>query len=394
MSHSSHIDSDAEDKTVWILGAGFSAPLGGPMLGQLLSLGLIDRLWSGTDGTFRPDRDAHATIAYRLYHYGRAYKDGWPRDDPGHRGVDLWGDAEAFIDYLDTAAVRPDGAAARFLKITARSLQHPFPHIDKPEDFDGLRFAAKRIVAATCCSFLRQADPKSERWQPFREWFTSLAGNDVVLSFNYDRVLETLRDHYREQAIERLEIVDSRMIERWSSISIAKALKLHGSVDWSREERKDAGTWFQATDDPERALAVGVEHELGIATPGPTKLNLTKEMEPFWKRARTELSSARRVIFVGYRFPPTDASARAEIIGALQRNENEDLDLHVVLGPDDTADVKRLCGLLEFAMRRAGRGPKGYDHKHRYELYRHPLYSQDFLSLYGRGLVRPEDGWV
>lgn len=128
---------------------------------------------------------------------------------------------------------------------------------------------------------------------------------------------------------------------------------------------------------------------MGIATPGPTKQRTTQELEPFWARAKSELTEARSVVFVGYRFPPSDAQARAEVLGALQASSARKLDLSIVLGVEGNADVHRLKALLEATMRTAQRTLSPSPNRS-YRIHQYPLYSQDFLGLYDSVLsLRP-----
>lgn len=102
---------------VWILGAGFSRPLGGPLLGKLLSpeserdlhirYSKMPQLWT-----------PQANAARWLYRYGR--------NEPAPvgagsfiKGENLWEDAEQYLDYLDTAAEKGAGSPAcdRLLEI-------------------------------------------------------------------------------------------------------------------------------------------------------------------------------------------------------------------------------------------------------------------------------------
>ncbi|MBK7582517.1 MAG: transposase [Myxococcales bacterium] len=66
-------------------------------------------------------------------------------------------------------------------------------------------------------------------------------------------------------------------------------------------------------------------------------------------RSRTRANQARdgvrdlSIVFVGYRFPPTDAQARSELLGAIMKNVQRHIDLHIVLGPTRN-DVHALKG--------------------------------------------------
>lgn len=106
--------------------------------------------------------------------------------------------------------------------------------------------------------------------------------------------------------------------------------------------------------------------ELVIATPGTGKQQLAAELENLWSVACSRLRKASAVVFLGYRFPPTDAMAREGLLGA--RPEGN-VPLHIVLGENVAhPDAARLRGLLEFARPRAWVRP-------------HALRAEDFLSL-------------
>src|SRR5262249_53884746 len=108
---------------VWILGAGFSKPVGGPLLGNLLSpeaerlieLAYPPKLWPELFGD-------HAKTARHLYWYGfrpsegkEELRDRWPYAC----SENLWLDAEQYLDYLDTAATFECPARDRLSTIVA-----------------------------------------------------------------------------------------------------------------------------------------------------------------------------------------------------------------------------------------------------------------------------------
>ena len=103
-------------RTVWILGAGFSRPLGGPLLPDLLSPETPENLAAvyGSDQPHLLNTFATQT-AHWLYNYGTRFRygrlSGWSGD-----GASLWRDAEEYLDYLDLAAQNTLGKAANRLK--------------------------------------------------------------------------------------------------------------------------------------------------------------------------------------------------------------------------------------------------------------------------------------
>lgn len=137
---------------------------------------------------------------------------------------------------------------------------------------------------------------------------------------------------------------------------------------------------------------------MAIAGPGPSKQELSGGVfKDQWEQAISVLEFATAVVFVGYRFPPTDAEARQRLLGALRNNAREKhLPVHVVLGPrtgDD--DPRRLTGLIEHAMagKRIRRPWRLVDQSgaRSYDISLQPLWAQDFFSVVEReSILRPE----
>jgi hypothetical protein len=111
------------------------------------------------------------------------------------------------------------------------------------------------------------------------------------------------------------------------------------------------------------------DNELAIAPPGPSKATTCAQcFDPLWLKAEERLRQAHAVVFMGYRFPETDAEARTRLLTSL--SEAQSPVRHVVLGPDvKSPEVRRLESLLAWTDKEAA--------------YRvHPLYTQDFMSVF------------
>ncbi len=149
-----------ERRIVWVIGAGFSKPLGGPLLA-----GLFSRTSIGDLDTRYPNfvalRDEHAKRVRWLYDYGSGLAVSYQKADEDGRaqGENLWTNAEDFVDYLDTAA-EPTGKDERGNEIARPHfdrLAKVFENYHSPPvpQFDDLRTAARRLIAAECCGFLK-----------------------------------------------------------------------------------------------------------------------------------------------------------------------------------------------------------------------------------------------
>jgi hypothetical protein len=388
-----------QGKVVWILGAGFSAGLGGPLLPSLLSRTLQQDI-----AVRYPDRaanpggrswgDLHTRAANNvrsLYEYGLSDPRLRSPDCQQHHQESLWAHAEEFLDYVDTAAEQVASQDANSDKCRATRLTEILSNkLQAKVSPSAIRAAARRLIAAECCAFLEDFSPGSERVLPYMRWIKHLiAPGDTIVSFNYDRLVEILD-----------AANGARVVHTWlpntddaDEPGVATLLKLHGSVDWKKDPRG-----YIRKDDPRFAM-FGGDRELAIATPGPGKLSESSQtFRGLWTRAGQELSTADAIVFIGYRFPETDAHARGELLQKIGANtvdagtgERKLLPIHVVLGnsTDSERHSARLSSLLEFVCRAAGRvttsaGGAPTVSCPYFSISRHPLFAQDFLSVVRR----------
>src|SRR5688500_11254018 len=130
-------------KVVWVLGAGFSKSLGGPLLGDLLSPKSWPELKSRyervlavggqlpADLTERQAQEhgrfldsSEVRTIYEIFAYGTANFFEWRstlnQDRGNDGGLRIWTDAEHFLEQLDSVAVSPS-AKATILNIRARA---------------------------------------------------------------------------------------------------------------------------------------------------------------------------------------------------------------------------------------------------------------------------------
>jgi hypothetical protein len=364
----------SEARIVWILGAGASVGLGGPTLNSLLSLASDRDLRARYEGTAPGLFGPTAFMARRLYHHGRRFPEGQVHpDDRGKPGELLWKHAEDYLDYLDTAAEKPDGVFARRLRLTLERLA-PLVGPDKPPlSANELRDAARRLVAAECCGFLEDADVTSERWASYVRWAGSLGRLDTLITFNYDRVIETIPG-------TRIKVIlpDTDDLSQAVASDCCPMLKLHGSVDWRMD-----GNRVTRSDNRTFALTCA-DGELAVATPGPAKAKHANHqgVAKLWDAAGGRIEDADILVFVGYRIPHSDGLARERLLRAITISQEltdpgNRLSVHIVLGTDLQA-AERLESLLTFTA-------PSFGHKGQPALiHRHPLYAEDFFGVVHR----------
>jgi hypothetical protein len=348
-------------KVVWILGSGFSKGLGGPLLYDLLTpKGLIET-------TDQYPNLPKRQIVYDLFQkYGPA-------------GAKYWAHAEEFLDFVDAAIEDPSSKRRKFLErlVVGMGLGEATPSV---EDFRTLAILA---VAAECSTFVDRGSVESEAWEPYVNWAVKRRPNDSVLTFNYDQVLEKLGTaqyvgHLSERTVVRPGVA-SGIAEQNCPI-----YKLHGSTTWG----VDRTGGFNAFDTNQFVSLKGDPGNIFrnlIATPGATKLSHCEGLlRPLWDKAVAKLMKADFIVFMGYRFPPSDSFSRRIILGAIGQNAQPYLRIHTVLGPSIHADATvRLVSMLRHVLEGEGRfvRPPGTKGVGIYDIVPQPLYVEDFLSV-------------
>ncbi len=368
---------------VWILGSGFSKPLGGPTLADVFSGWRLEQA-----GLLLPELDG-ASVAERVERL-------FGTDDDRAAGRRPWANAEELLDVVDAAADDPDPEHKMVLAIIKHLGESP----GSDEWFEQLHRDCRRVLAAVCHAFLEGAKPDvMERWEPYREWISQLQPQDTVLTFNYDLVIERLLEKYPKfDASDRARVLLPSEINEAGAPNdqtpMANVLKLHGSVDW-----RMGGRGAVSRVDVKEALSPG--RIVGIASPGMTKASLVQApFEPLWRMAVLELGSADVIVFVGYRFPETDAIAKRRLLNAIKnRRSRTPLAIHAVLGPNKHHPaLARLEGMLEWALKRGfefvGSGPP-YDQfsgtATPARLFVQPMYAEDFMAVFDRAELELPD---
>lgn len=360
-----------EEKVVWLLGAGFSKPLGGPLLEELFSprfVAIAQGLLEQQEG----QEVARVAAAYRIL----------KRDQ-------LVENAEDFLNVVDTAADGEHPQSEQCRSIIRYLMEQTITFLGREHKFTfptrhALSSSAKLQIACSCESFV-PTEPRGEtvpeHWKPYSRWADELiAPQDTIITFNYDRSVEWIRG---ERRVCTLLPSNEHGLARQEELGRdqPKLLKLHGSVDWSKDRagatRKPPGDlrkWFKQPLAPE-SLAIGV--------PGPGKGSLSTSLfQPLWDRAEDAISNANAVVIVGYRMPDSDGNAMAMLSNALRKaGARFSTRVHLVLGPrTESEDMTRIKGYLRSLV-----GEKN--------LHVRPAYAEGFFStLAGRFTLFPSRG--
>jgi hypothetical protein len=163
---------------------------------------------------------------------------------------------------------------------------------------------------------LLRAAHGTETCEYHRELLTKLYLQDVVLSFNYDLVVERAM-----KALPRFNSVPfgdwlygfSNRPKKWLGPTV---YKMHGSFNWKMPEEKGAGFAVRTRGWPELEGASGFTRFKKLGTSYPIFLPFWDkqiEADPWkeiWLHALNKLASCDSVIVWGYSLPPTDVKAQ------------------------------------------------------------------------------------
>lgn len=368
-------------KRVWILGAGFSYPLGAPLFGGLFSnaytiLSDSARMrFNDKNGEDNRRRRFFRAVASHVYRQGAK--------------SDFWGDPEQFLqrccDALDIGKEsvfwdwlwNKGSEGVEFVGLSEDPMIDAFQNKvrkDQPDFYlSSMLDSAREEVAVEVSTFLMGERFEGERWLPYKEWLKGLTGFDTILTFNYDQAIEMLWGEIRPFALNCPKPgTDGVRAERHRPT----IFKLHGSAGWKVKKSEAHGGVIDLAqtevEDCDELLDFlnDFSYRPFIFTPGPEKHGLSSQGS-YWNVAMNELREAEEIHVIGYRFPDTDTFAQQQLLDAMADNSTC-FWVNIVLGPDVNNPQARRCARLI--------GSRGL------EARTLELYSQDYLIPAVKGL--------
>jgi hypothetical protein len=154
---------------------------------------------------------------------------------------------------------------------------------------------------------------------------------EVLISFNYDLVLETafrLFDVNIDYCLPNAKY-DQSVQPSEGAIQLAK---LHGFINWSSPI--SASDPINVVDNPSR-LIEGEGFPL-LLPPTWNKGSLMNTIEAVWSKATEALKSASRIVMIGYSMPSGDAHFKYLLSAGLR--ENRSLRSFVIINPADLSE--------------------------------------------------------
>lgn len=352
-------------KHVYILGAGFSMPLGGPSFNQLVSKTeerkVIETLGDfelGNEGQFFREMDEVLTSLWKAI---------------GKHGPVNLEELLEIVDYADQVS------QVDLRRVIVDGLNFCCGHSERKwrdRDMRNVGRIIRHRIAISTTLFHEQVPETSERWMPYKKWFSSLTTDDTIITFNYDSVVERAAKlsgrPYYENSCTPLALTDPRDGK-------PSLLKLHGSSDWyfvGDVSNKTIGDIVVGRCDWREYFRQ--EMNIMIGTPGLAKPTMSAGVfRPLWEKAEMAIQQADIVSLVGYSIPATDNLAKALIEDNLAAATNLKA-VNVVLGPSaGTPLAFRVTEILTQAC--AGLPKAPYTQSRVKTWYR---YSQDFIHRY------------
>ena len=381
---------EPRDRNVYLLGAGFSAAAGAPLIHNFLdcSRAFLDAPFGFVGDFNAAQREPFETVfKYKQDMSRAAYKVKIDLDnieelfglveissrlDPGHQKIR---DSIAMMIARTLDWATRDVARRRKIRIgsfpDAALWFHQFGL--SPESFDVDKTAAGDFIDMDAYTYFAALiagifdDPSQRKFR-----------SDSVITFNYDLVLDYAL--YQVNVAPDYHLPSPVEDPHWKPPSqTCSVLKLHGSINWgvcnecrtqlriAYRQPSRSPLWYPPQCCPQCRSMEQFFQPL-LVPPSWDKSGHRDILTPVWAKAVEELKAAKRICVIGYSMPKTDAFFRYLLTLALAENERlSDLivvDLaRAVVGPtqQEVALETRWKELLEpmFVQRRFRFHPEG-----------------------------------
>ncbi len=309
------------DRNVYILGSGFSAEAGLPVIKDFMNRMRDAAAWLEAQGDRKKEFEAiERVLAFRLRAAAAAYRVPLNVENI----EELFSLASASGDTkLSEDVTTAIAATLDFCREEGRARLKPV-HVDRLGDSDWAKPQKWEIRNTHPQPVIRvYACPRYEFYVGLMSGYFSQDSpgrRDTIISFNYDTLVE--------DALWGLGLpfryADSEMVEWQHPFDAAEVgretipvLKLHGSVNLAAEMLKDIGIQMLAY----RTYADlrTKNHNPFLVAPTWQK-SLTGYLSAVWTEAVAALRTATRVVVMGYSVPETDQHFRYLLAAGLQEN--------------------------------------------------------------------------
>ena len=328
------------DHNVYVVGAGFSADRGLPVLANFMLVMRDAHPWLMTNGRKSEALSIQTVLEYRLKAASAGYR----------VRIEL----ENIEELFSLAAASRDDLTPDIRTAIAATLD--YCQKTNPEArtyFDVATDTLPTVGNITAGSFnpsrgnvIRLSMPTYEHYVGgLTGWFGSgiVVGKNTFISFNYDTLVEESLSGlgidftygFKPNSVDLDPSLSSLRQREGASI---KVLKLHGSNNWAREDAEKKLRLFGSYD------AVRSKNWSPELVPPTWRKVFGNELNDVWSEALTAIESATRVIMLGFSMPETDLHFKYLLAAGLQNNVS--LRQIVAVNPDTVAIEKRLSTML------------------------------------------------
>ncbi len=368
------------NRNVFILGAGFSARAGAPLIRDFL-----DHSRELYQDPLSDLTDEERNRFNEVFEFKRRM--GQCREKIE---IDLDNIEQLFglVDVSDRLGTTSPTARSSIVYLIAKTIQSAIAN-QKYYNAVGFTLAQNADIASLPKDWVRPNEgPRRCTADMYQIFAALLAGmldspvrrkarRNAVISFNYDLVLDCA---LRELGVEPFYGLSGES-EDGTHPSVP-VLKLHGSLNWAICQKCSsvAVVPAEATLGPAKIISKACPkcsspYQPLLVPPSWDKTGYREVMQPVWKRAVEELNNASRICVIGYSMPETDAFFKYLLTLGLAENHQ----LHRLIAVDINQAVdEKYCQLLEglFRERRYTFFGQGF------EMF---LASHQAYSLLGRG---------
>lgn len=282
--------------TVYILGAGFSAARGLPVIKEFMTALRDAHPWLMSHDRVREAESVEAVLQYRLDSAAAAYRipidlenieELFSLSDTGRAGLSKH-IRIAIAATLDFRLSTNEAPTTSFQMSDIRSI--PEAWVKGSTNGVDARVPMYDFIVHSMIGTWSDAEATS-----------------AFITFNYDCILDkSLRNLGHE--------VDYGLHAKTHGDAV-RVLKLHGSVNWIRTKGKTPS--FQVLEDYRVAAEAKEVPEL---VPPTWRKLFAKELVPIWGRALQELERATRIIVIGFSMPETDLHFKYLLASGLRKN--------------------------------------------------------------------------